>query len=90
MEFAGLICLILVVAALIHFRKSTARVASYAEDFITVGTSEAKVELTRRTNSIAEQLKDVGPYRIKDLDDLFASSGMDVKSKPSKEDKDNK
>lgn len=90
MEFAGLICLILVVGFMIFFRRPVARTADYAEKVVIVNTKEGELELTERANDIANRLKEIGDTRIDDLDSLFASKGIGKSSKAKAEGKEKK
>lgn len=76
MELFGLLTIIIVVAAMVFFRRWITRVADYSEEMLIVNTKEGSLDLTERANVIANRLEEIGPVRVRDLDDLFASKGI--------------
>ena len=84
MELFGLLTIILVIAAMVFFRRWIARVADYSEEMLIVNTKEGSIELTERANQIADRLDELGPVRVRDLDELFAAKSMTRAKKEKK------
>lgn len=83
MELFGLLTLVLVVAALIFFRKPINRTANYMEGMVIMNTSEAATDFEERTLVVQQRLDaldEAHPNRVRfaDIDTLFASKAKTV------------
>ena len=82
--FAGLIVLVIVVAALIFFRNSVKEVASVSEKVIGINAAEVEKDIIFRVNKLADELKEAGPLRYGDLKGLLESSNVKPVEKAKK------
>ena len=62
---------IITVILIAIFIKPIQMIVQYTERMVIVNVSEDFVEFDRRANSVAEQIKELGPVRVEDLPALF-------------------
>ena len=62
---------IVILIAIVLFIKPLQMIIQYTERMVIINVSEDFVEFDRRANSVAEQVKELGPIRVEDLPALF-------------------
>ena len=73
--------IIITVILIAIFIKPIQMIVQYTERMVIVNVSEDFVEFDRRANSIAEQVKELGPVRVEDLPELFRNNRIPHVSK---------
>lgn len=61
---------------IIYFNKSIKKIVLYTDELVEINTAEDRLDFHKRANDIALKLENLGPVRVKDLENLFEEKGI--------------